>query len=243
MLIGCTGQAALFASWGIRFPSEAHHDMSVWDNLIATRKTVIHALREAFPKAPSIESDERSQLLTAFDWDANSCLMATYQAAARAARRQGNFGTAISYAHCLKDVRQALGMSAALGSKVELLVLRREKAWARSSWAAGPAAAGGDDTTCMMAPIVKELKGVYDAAERIAADPQSGMAEERDRWELSRLRATVRVCEQDVGEHAVLGGCCLGGYNWWGMPLGEECFSRVDVVGGRCRWVGIPLHL
>eukprot|EP00966_Prymnesium_polylepis_P222395 5145197-Prymnesium_polylepis.1 len=110
-------------------PSEAHHDTAVWDDLLRARQRMVHVLRVALRKNldGKAETAERDTLLREFDSDAAACRIATLEAAARAARLQGNFGAAEVYLKALPELRKALGIKADVGHLCAVLSLKLDR--------------------------------------------------------------------------------------------------------------------
>ena len=172
-------QRAMLASWCKRLPSETLDDVTVWDDLICGRLRMLHLLRETIRKeqAPLLEADDKKEQLASFDADCKRCLLATYEAAAVAARRQGNFGAAQVFLKKLPPLRQGLGETADLGSTTAIVSLQLERAVARFK---GP-------------KLHQELLNAHRMASSLANDSASsgGLASASQRRELDVLRASI----------------------------------------------------
>jgi hypothetical protein len=178
--------SALMTRWASRLPSIAHHDTAAWDDLICARTRMLHALKLATERAVgetragqiALETDERKQLLAAFQTRADQTMLALYEAAAAATREQGNFDASKAYLERTRTLRTALG-EGVHAPKVLLAVFRLmlERSKARES--------GGGEK-----PYAGELQTVHTSIERMLPK-MSGSMGPGEACEVRRLRAHV----------------------------------------------------
>ena len=187
--------SSLLQTWAVRTPSVAHHDTGAWDDLICARQRMIETLKQATTRAVGeqragrvfIEEEDRARLVSTFEQSGRRCMLALYEAAAEATRRQGNFEASEVYLKRTGPLRQALGeASNSPRTLIAVFRLKLERSKARDGgFADGIAAGGGVDPKS----YAGELLSVHANLEKMLPRLHGLTAEES--CELRAMRAHV----------------------------------------------------